>query len=338
MTDRDSTQGLVEAFKKGTVLGLEEPSIQSPQHIQTFISDVFLFPTTVYKIYRKDNEPFNRDFTDLSDPETRKVFYREDFKWNQYFNASVYQRLRGIEARNGTICLTEEKEDSFDRVIQMRRIDTTANLTKLLVHKQISPNEIASLGYQLTKSIDAFPWRGPQTMPILTQLEIMMRDVEAWARLADPVFPHALTDKVMHCLRGYIQSHAREFNALTDEEYVIGMDNHSDNVFFENGELSLIDIYPPKRDWRFIERSYSIYRLSTDIEILGGKTLAEAFIAGCTRYPTMKRLLRPEKRWFYQLYSALIRAPYLYFLIDKNPERKAEAELFKTFIEQSIRA
>jgi aminoglycoside phosphotransferase family enzyme len=326
---------ILRAFQEGKVEGLKEPAC-NPQHIRTFISDVFLFPSTVYKIYRKDNQAFNQDFTDLADPVTRSAFYEADFAWNRHFSPSVHQALLGVRVEDGVVRLTPEIDGSFDRVIQMRRIDTAANVTRQLLQGSLRVEDAVALGYQSAKAIDSFPERPTDSLPILEQLAVLMRDVETWCWLADPVFPRALTDAAMVVLRTFIRERETYFSSLSVDDFVIGMDNHSDNIFYEDGQVFFIDVYPPKKEWRRVERSYSVYRMATDIEVFGNLALADAFIQGAQDYYGPSHLLEPSVRGFYQLYSALIKCPYLFILAEKDPARLLEAQLYKAFIEHRL--
>lgn len=192
------------------------------------------------------------------------------------------------------------------------------------------------MGYQHMKAVDQFPWREQASFPILKQMDTLMTDVERWAWSLDPLFPKALTDRAMQCLRAFIQANQSAFLALTDADMVIGIDNHSDNVFYQEGMVSLIDVYPPKAEWRLVERSYSLFRLAADIEILASREAADAFIQGGVRYYAPESVIRMEMRDFYTLYSALIRAPYLFSLGQTDVNRLEEAYLYQGFIEQAL--
>lgn len=326
---------ILRAFKAGTVQGLLEPGIP-PEHIRTFISDVFLFPSTVYKIYRRDNQDFNQDFVNLDDPDTRREFYTEDFRWNHYFNPNVYQRLQGIVVEEGHVLLTQETDTSSERVIQMCRIDTATNLTRRLLEGQISEEDAFAIGGQLTKMTDQFPAREPSIFSLSDRLELSLLNLERWSWSADPLFPRALTDRVIRSLRTFFQSHQDLFLSLPEDAMVPCIDAHSDNLFYGDSTLSCIDIYLMKPEWRLMERSYSVYRLATDIEVLGSSALSEAFIEGCAAYYGSRYTVRSETRWFYQLFSALIKAPYLFSLAQKDATRLQEAQRYQAFIERTL--
>lgn len=68
-----------------------------PEHIETVMSHVFLFPERVYKIYKGDNEWFNKNFNDLSDRRKRFEFSKNDFHWNQMLCPEVYVGILGAE-------------------------------------------------------------------------------------------------------------------------------------------------------------------------------------------------------------------------------------------------
>lgn len=331
----EDRQAIIQAFKEGRVDGVQGGGVR-PEWVQTELSDVFLFPDAVYKLYRRDNHSFNQLFFDLSDEDVRRDFFRKDYAWNQYFSPAIYLRLMGIEVSNDEIRLVPEHAQVFERVMEMKRVTPSAQLARRLLKKDISHRELQLLGYQMTKMIEEFPDRERRPAPILDQLEVLLHDVEAWCLMSDPLFPRSLTEAALRALREYVRTHAEGFLSLVESDFVAGMDNHSDNIFFENGVLTCIDTYPPKADWRVVERTYAVYRLATDIEIMRGKDCADRFIQGCADYLGPGRPLRTEARWFYTLYSSLIRAPYLFSLSKKDPSRLEEAQQYRAFIERSL--
>ena len=97
-----SQKPLIELVKAGKTPG--ETTI--PKHIETVISNVFVFENLVYKVYKNDNDFFNQGFRDISTTSARFDFTRRDFTWNQTLSPSIYLELRGVE-------VTEEGEISF---------------------------------------------------------------------------------------------------------------------------------------------------------------------------------------------------------------------------------
>lgn len=325
---------IIEAFLSGSAKGLIEPNIKV-EHIQTQISHIFLYKTTAYKFYRRDNEGFNKSFVNLADEAIRAKFYEEDFFYNHYFNPSVYQQLQKVQVADGGVELKSKNEVGDDLIIQMRRIDTTRNLTALLLANELKINDFQKIGFQMTKAIAEFPHKPKTGKTCYEIMKIDLEDVENFAYLAEPLIRKEDTRRVMGRLNHYLDGKKERFANLREKDFVSSIDNHSDNVFYEDSRVSFIDIFPPKEDWRIVEPLYVIYRLSADVEVLAGKEYADALIDGHKEYYKIKET-EDDIRLFYQLYAAMIKGAYLYMLSMESGKRADEAKRYLEFVEANI--
>ena len=121
---------IIDAFLKGDVEGLEERGA-IPEHIETQISHLFLFPNTVYKICKRDNLFFNEHFRNIADLKTRIDFYKSDFFENNYFSPEVYLDLYGVNVINNEVEVNKNLDGIEDIVMKMKRIDLNSNLSHL---------------------------------------------------------------------------------------------------------------------------------------------------------------------------------------------------------------
>ncbi|PIR83059.1 hypothetical protein COU19_02745 [Candidatus Kaiserbacteria bacterium CG10_big_fil_rev_8_21_14_0_10_56_12] len=87
-----SQRPLVRLIQEGQLTG----ESGKPDHVETVISNVFLFSDKVYKIYKSDNDFFNRNFNDISAKARRFDFTTADFEWNHQLSQEVYTALRGV--------------------------------------------------------------------------------------------------------------------------------------------------------------------------------------------------------------------------------------------------
>ena len=76
---------LIESFEKGLVSDFGMPE----KVVETAISKLFFFPSRVIKVY-KPGEYF---FANLSNKESRRKFFEDDFFWNHAFAPETYLRL-----------------------------------------------------------------------------------------------------------------------------------------------------------------------------------------------------------------------------------------------------
>src|SRR3990172_11469600 len=118
MIHMENYQKIISAFLVGNIEGMEEKGI-IPEHLETQISHVFLFPKTVYKICKRDNSFFNEHFRDLADRNSRTYFYKSDFFENNYFSPNVYLGLHGIGVVDGKVKTSSDIENSEDVVMRM---------------------------------------------------------------------------------------------------------------------------------------------------------------------------------------------------------------------------
>ena len=323
---------IINSFLEGKTEGLLEPGFQ-PEHIQTMISHVFLFPKTVYKFYRKDNENFNKMFVDLSG-EARKKFYEDDFFYNHYFNPNVYQKLLGINV-DEEVHLAEVSNQIYDRVIQMARLALSHNLTTQLLQGSLKEADFRKIGLEMTKMIAEFPH------PLKTKknyYEIMfgfIKDVEGWTYLADPLIPKKEAEEIMDAVYTFLEQRRDFFSQYTEKDFVVAIDNHSDNIFYDNDEVSFIDVFLPKESWRIVMPFYSSSRPALDVLVLSGQRNSDAMLRGYYDYYG-DAPVDPKLYYFYMIYHALVKGPYLLILAKEGGKRQEEGMRYWDFIKSSI--
>lgn len=326
---------IVETFKKGEIKNIPEFG-EVPKHIETQISHIFLFPQYAYKIYKWDNKGFNQFFSNLGDPEFRKQFYKEDFFWNNYFNKEVYLNLKSLNINGTSISLEEQNDSSDDLVIEMKTIQANENLTKLILHNQLSEKNAYSIGFAMTKEIAEFPHKPKMEVTYYELLKTRMEDLTHFTTFAEPHISKPEAEKVMNVLSHFIEKRKPKLEQITDDQLEIAIDNHSDNLFFKNGQVSFIDAYPPKKDWLLLSAYANAVRPATDILLLSGqKNLYDQFIKGYKDYYQIDKI-DEELGLFYQTENALLKGVYLYDLFNNGTQRKDEADKYWGFVKEKI--
>ncbi|MDO8529328.1 MAG: hypothetical protein Q7S18_01530 [bacterium] len=123
---------LAEALKLGLVKDVPKPE----RHIETWLSDVFLYENTARKITKYVS---NKDFGDLTNFEERKQFYAADFAWNNLFAPEIYTFLQGLrETKNGWVeCNNDEANDFYILMNRINADDTLINTAGLFYNKFI---------------------------------------------------------------------------------------------------------------------------------------------------------------------------------------------------------
>lgn len=328
----ENYQKIIQAFIDGEVDGVDEIGTK-PTHIETQISHVFLFPATVYKICKRDNTFFNEHFRDLSEKESRFAFYEEDFSVNNYFSPDVYLGLYGVSVVNDKVQLNKEVAGAEDIVMKMKKINLSNNFSKLLHEKTLTLDDFFTIGFQQTKEVASYPNQPKTDESYYEFFRKKLNDVRDWMYSAPDYFSRDEVDEIIKEMQVFLEREKASFENISSDKYVITIDNHSDNIFYENGKILFLDIYPPKKDWLIASPLINIYRPATDIFILAGEECARSFINGCKEYYSeMDESHEP----FYFIYSAAIQGVSLHNLSQSNEIKKQDSILYKNFILKNI--
>lgn len=325
---------LVESFLKGTVRGIAEDGL-IPAHIETQISHLFLFPSAVYKLSKRDNAFFNEHFRDLSSREERLRFYKADFFENQYFSPKVYLELYGVyQEAGGSILRLGVEQNAEDAVMKMQRIDLSYNLSNLLHKKSLSEDDFRGMGYQQTKAVALYSSQPKSAENYFELFQNKLDDLRDWMESADrDYFSAEEINQVIRILKEYVDKKKSEFENVDTNSYVISLDNHSDNIFYESGMMFFLDIYPPKEDWMIVAPWINIYRPATDIFILMGEKYARAFLSG---YKNYYGKFDESHENLYFVYSAAIQAVSLHNLSKGDPQKLEDSIAYKNFIFEKL--
>lgn len=325
-------QKIIEAFSSGNIDGIEEKGL-IPEHLETQISHLFLFPNSVYKLSKRDNNFFNDHFRNLSDLKTRINFYKADFFENNYFSPEIYLSLHGVNVTEAGVLLTNKIDGVDDVVMRMKRINLKYNLSQLLHDRSLTQSDFRAMGYQQTKEVALYPHQPICNDSYYIHFQKRLDDLRDWIYSAPAYFSKEKADEIIQVLRNYVDRKKADFDDFDTNNYVVSLDNHSDNIFYENKKVSFLDIYPPKEEWGIVSPWINIYRPATDILILMDESSARAFIQG---YKDYCGSLDEKHELFYFVYSATIQAISLYNLSEKNQLKLNDSRLYKDFILENI--
>ena len=296
-------------------------------HIKTAISNVFVFPDKVYKIYKNDNSFFNDNFNDISQKNKRFDFTIKDFDWNQRMAPEIYLTIRGCVMRDGQIVFVE-KEEAEELVIEMKKIDTNSALLLQLLDKNLSLTDFETIGFQLHKRLDDLPEAYTQKK-LKGVMQLRMEDVSNWV-LGVP--KHISPEEAKIFLEALDRKKSAYMNQVSDEEMAgSNIDGHSENMFFNQGRLYIMDSYAPKKDWLLADGHLNFYRLATDILALGNQESFEAFKGGYEKYRDLG-VMNEKRESFCIFYSSMIMVPYLYMLGEHDERRMKAARIYHNFV------
>lgn len=310
---------LIELFKAGKFPG----ETGQPKHVETFISNVFLFETRVYKFYKNNNQSFNESFRDISSKEKRFDFTTRDFAWNNASTPSIYTELIGVHIGSGGIEIVPTNTDAEELVIKMNRVDLSDVLFEKLVDGKITKEDSFAIGKGLGESLSKVRTAPPNELNYFDIFKERVVDAEAWMKVVEHIIPSAEIEAYCKYLIEFRDAHKELFDAELSQQLEYGGDIHSHNALYANGEFFLMDTFSPKDDWLIEYHGTPVYRLATDIWALSGdKELFEACIAGYEASSGKK--VNRELDNLYVIYALTISAPY-HYMLEQNDATKAEA-------------
>lgn len=321
---------LIELFKEGSFPG--ESNV--PKHVQTFISNVFLFDTHVYKFYKNDNTYFNENFRDILSKEKRFDFTTRDFQWNNAMSPSIYIELIGITCDGSTIQVVEADENADELVIKMNRVDMADVLFEKLIHGQVTKEDAFTVGVGLGESLAKVRKPLAETYNYYDVFTQRIVDAKAWMASVPDFSPEEI-DAYTNKLVQFQEKYKELFENVLSKEMAYGGDIHSHNALYTNGTFFLMDTFSPKDDWLIDYHGEPAIRLATDMwSLTGDKELFEACIEGYEQGSGLKINRDLDKG--YVLYSMTISAPYHYMLSQSDDTKEKAATSQHRFIKELL--
>ena len=297
---------LLELLHAGKVSG--ESGI--PKHIETVISNVYLFNERVYKVYKNDNDFFNSSFHDVSAKQDRFAFSKADFEWNQQLTKEVYLHLQGVKVDDAGIQFVDEK-NAEELMFITKRMPAGTILFDRLMKSDLTTNDFYEIGRQFAEREKNFVWNGAMSDESL--LDSMLErydDIVAWIKDVEKV--SALEKET---LANMLKELIVRVYTHDSSRVSICFDLHSLNAFYVDQTLYLFDTHPPKDAWRFGPPLLNLYRLSTDVFALAGENEFNAVMRGYHEY-LKKEMPSQETNRLFVVYTSLIMMSSLYAWYD----------------------
>ena len=301
---------LIEAFEAGKVEGITG---RPDQIIETLLSKLFFFGDQVFKIYKNEKNSVIES-TKLQ----RAEFYSQDFLWNKRMSPEIYLKLQPVaKTERGFVNVSSEKADDF--YILMKKIDNSCNLTSLLEKRSISSNELRKVIREMAIRLKVISKTNKHEIEEILKVGLFkfnLQNIESlkWVYDAHPDLPKNKSEEVITFLNDFIRQEPYFFSATCDRQSA-SIDNHSNNIFFLDGQPCFIDIYPPKKIWRVRDDLFFISRLAADVAVIAGRETAEIL------YDEYRKIVPPwpaQVTSIYEIESALIKIPYCFII--KKPE------------------
>lgn len=308
---------LIELFKAGEFPG----ELGVPKHIETFISNVFLFDSHVYKFYKNDNQYFNENFRNIASKERRFDFSTRDFHWNNAVSPNIYTELIGVSCNDSAITIVDI-ENADELVIKMNRIDMSDVLFEKLIHNKITKEDAFTIGKGLGESLAKVRKPLPQKFNYFNVFTERIADAKAWME-SIPELSKEEIEVYTSYLINFKEAHKDLFENVLSNEMAYGGDIHSHNALYSNGTFFLMDTFSPKDDWLIEYHGVPAYRIAVDMwSLTGNKELFESCIQGYEQ--TSGLTINRELDAFYTLYAMTITAPY-HYMLQQTDDTKTKA-------------
>ncbi len=322
-----SQQKLLELIKLGRFSAV---SGSPEQHIETVISNVFLYHNTVYKIYKNDNDFFNQNFRDISTRESRFDFTQRDFAWNNTLSPTIYLKLIGIKIIDNAVvsCLIEEANEI---AMVMNRVKSTDFLHERLLQGSVSVDDAKNIGREFSVSVARV-----QT-PVIGRnyykdFQKRLSDLREWFVFAKDAVSEEELERYCDYLESTLEKNKERFEAVYSQQMTKDGDIHSHNAVLTQDGFHLLDTFPPKDEWANGHPSIAFYRLGADIRVFGkSEELFESFVAG---YQENRPDFSRELESFYILYASSIMLSYQYHLAENDPRELEGAKLYHRFMQE----
>jgi aminoglycoside phosphotransferase family enzyme len=320
-------KNLIELFKLGVFPG----ETCMPKHIETFISNVFVFEKKVYKFYKNNNSYFNENFRDISSKGKRFDFTSRDFKWNNAMSPSIYTELIGVSVSEDMVQVVNPDENAEELVIKMNRVDLSDILFEKLAQGKITKEDAFAIGKGLGESLAKVRTPLPDSYNYYEVFGRRIADAKSWMSSEVESISADEIDSYCDLLLKFREEHKELFVNDLSNQMAYGGDIHSHNALYSKGEFFLMDTFSPKDDWLIEYHAIPAYRIGTDIWAMSGD---EDLFNECLKGYEESSGLKIDRSLdsLFVLYALTIATPYHYMLAKNDVTKKEAVRSFHDFM------
>ncbi len=310
-----SQKPLLELMKIGKAFG---ETGELKKHIETVVSNVFVFSEHAYKVYKNDNEFFNKGFRDISGKESRFDFTRRDFEWNHKLNDDVYVALKPVAVVNGELRIVHD-EIAEEYVMIMNTFPEKSVLMNIFMHSVPEGFDAFREGGRFAELQRELPKLPKEHLDPLAVSVELCNDVYNWTLMQKDKFEEGELERYYNFIKGLVAENETVREYFRDH-LSVSMDIHMGNALYYKEKLMLIDTFSPKESWFIKHECCDLYRLGTDIRVFMGEEAWEAFKDGY--YSTSpEKPCPPVMDAFSTVYASLIMVSYLFYLGGDHTEQ-----------------
>lgn len=281
------------------------------RHIETVISNVFIFSEHTYKVYKNDNDFFNKTFRNIFGKKERFDFTKRDFAWNKYLNSDIYIGLKPVAVVDEKLSVVDENS-ADEYIIVMNTFPEEAVLINIFAKNVPSGFDTFRAGERFALLHQRLPVLPSEHLDSHVLALNLCEDIFNWVSMQKDRFESGELEKYCVFMRKSVTQNLSVKNYFRDH-LSVSMDIHMGNALFYKGELMLIDTFSPKESWFIKHECCDLYRLGTDIRVFLGESAWESFRDGYYNKSPEKQC-PPDVAIFSTVYASLIMVPYLYYL------------------------
>jgi aminoglycoside phosphotransferase family enzyme/predicted kinase len=271
---------------------------------ETHISLVFLTDRYAYKI----KKPVNLGFLDFSTLDQRRFYCEQELTLNRRLSSGVYLEVVALH-RDDQHYTFEEHGQVVEYAVKMRRLSESRSLEALLRQGQVTPAMIEALAQRLTTFHADHPLSvSSESYGTLEQVRADWE--ENFAQTTDYI-GHTLSEQAYVQIRQAVTSFTTRRAAWFAQRVHEGRirDCHGDlraeHIYFEPGQMQIIDCIEFNQRFRFIDVSSEVAFLVVDLERLGAPALAHRFVRAYVQHSNGVSIYRLLD--FYRCYRAYVR-------------------------------
>jgi uncharacterized protein len=291
---------------------------------ETHISLVFLTDHFAYKI----KKPVNLGFLDFSTLDRRRFYCEQELTLNRRLSSGVYAEVVTLRQDHQHYTFSNHGQ-VVEYAVKMRRLPEDRSLEALLRDDQVTPAMIDTLARRLAD------FHADHPLPVSSEpygtLERVRADWEEnFAQTADAVgrsLSPQISRTIQQAVTLFISRHANWFAQRVQEGRI--RDCHGDlraeHVYFEPGQMQIIDCIEFNQRFRFIDVSSEVAFLAVDLERLGALAWAHRFVRAyvhASRDVMLYRLLD-----FYRCYRAYVRGKVTSIRLQASPPPELRSRL-----------
>lgn len=303
---------LSNALKLGLAKDIEKPE----RHIETWLSDIFLYKNVARKVTKYVSD---KDFGDFTNYQERKSFYTADFSWNNLFAPEIYTDLKSMQKNKKDIWIPCDEIDAEDYYILMNRIDADDTLINRLYKKQVTEKDINRITRKLLVNLSIandryFKEQSRNVGSGVYKLMCSRLNNFKQFTLSAKGIPKEKTNARVDALTLFHKEHSY-FKKINKERTSVTIDGHSANIVFIKNLPVFMDVYWPMPTFRIVDHVLAFARIAACIRVFMNDKLADNMYK---IYQEERKLPPKEILDFYETYNSFVMG--YYFTHIKRPE------------------